>query len=52
MSWDAGASWTVVPPVEVIFRVTNIFDREYEETLGYPSLGRGAFAGVRIAARR
>jgi outer membrane cobalamin receptor len=51
-TWDAGASWTLLPPAAVVFRVTNIFDRAYEEALGYPALGRGAYLGLRIAPRR
>ena len=49
---DMGGSFRVVRGVEVFARVLNLFDREYEEVLGYPAPGRTAFAGVRIAARR
>jgi outer membrane cobalamin receptor len=52
VTWDAGASWTFLPAAAIVVRVTNIFDRAYEEALGYPALGRGAFAGLRIAPRR
>jgi outer membrane cobalamin receptor len=52
VTWDAGASWTILSPATVVFRVTNIFDRAYEEALGYPALGRGAYLGLRIAPRR
>ncbi len=51
-SWDAGVSWAALAPAEVLVRVTNIFDRRYEETLGYPSPGRGVYVGLRIAPRR
>jgi outer membrane cobalamin receptor len=47
-----GGSFRVVRGVEVYARVLNLFDRTYEEVLGYPAPGRTAFAGVRIAARR
>ena len=30
----------------------NLFDRRYEPGLGFPSPGRTAFAGVRVAAGR
>jgi outer membrane cobalamin receptor len=50
--WNVGASFRLVPHVEVYGRVTNIFDRAYEEVLGYPALGRGAYAGLRVAAGR
>jgi outer membrane cobalamin receptor len=49
---DLGGGYTLVRGVEVFARVLNLFDRDYEEALGYPSPGRTAFAGVRIAARR
>jgi outer membrane cobalamin receptor len=51
-TWDAGASWTLLPPAAVVFRVTNTFDRAYEEALGYPALGRAAYLGLRVAPRR
>ena len=50
--WTSGASWRIVPAVEVIGRVGNLFDRRYEETLGFPALGRNAMVGVRVAAGR
>jgi outer membrane cobalamin receptor len=49
---DLGGSYHVVRGVEVFARVMNLFDRAYEEALGYPLPGRTAFAGVRIAAGR
>ena len=49
---DMGGSFRVVRGVEVFARVLNLFDRQYEEVLGYPAPGRTAFAGVRIATRR
>ena len=50
--WNAGASFTLVPHLEIYGRVTNIFDRAYEEILGFPALGRGAYGGLRVAAGR
>ena len=50
--WTAGASWRLWTNIDLFGRVTNIFDREYEEALGFPALGRSAIAGLRIAARR
>jgi outer membrane cobalamin receptor len=49
---DFGGTWRLVRGVEVFARVVNFLDREYEEVLGYPSPGRTAFAGVRVASRR
>ena len=51
-AWNAGASWRLWSSIDLIGRVTNIFDRDYEEALGFPALGRSAIAGLRIAARR
>jgi outer membrane cobalamin receptor len=50
--WHGGASWRLPAGVEVFGRVTNILDRAYEEALGFPAPGRGAFAGIRVAAGR
>jgi len=48
---DAGASFRVTRALEVFGRITNLFDRRYEETLGYPALPRAAVMGVRVALR-
>jgi outer membrane cobalamin receptor len=50
--WNVGASFGLVPHVEIYGRVTNLFDRAYEEVFGFPALGRGAYAGLRVAAGR
>jgi outer membrane cobalamin receptor len=47
-----GASWRLVPAVEIVARVDNVFDRRYEETFGFPAPGRTLMAGVRVAAGR
>ncbi len=49
---DLGGQFRLVRGVEVFARVLNAFDRDYEEVLGFPSPGRTAFAGIRLAARR
>ncbi len=49
---NAGASVRVARGVELYGRVQNLADRQYEETLGYPALGRNLVGGVRIAAGR
>jgi outer membrane cobalamin receptor len=49
---DLGGTVRVVRGVEFFARVLNLLDRNYEEVLGFPSPGRTAFAGVRVAARR
>jgi outer membrane cobalamin receptor len=50
--WNAGAAWRLSKAIELVGRVENLFDRRYEETLGFPALGRGAMAGLRVAASR
>ncbi|HET7218335.1 MAG TPA: TonB-dependent receptor [Vicinamibacterales bacterium] len=51
-AWNAGASWRLWSSIDIFGRITNLFDREYEEALGFPALGRSAIGGLRIAARR
>jgi outer membrane cobalamin receptor len=46
---SAGASYRLTPQLSVYGRVTNLFDEDYEEAFGFPSPGRGGFAGVRVA---
>lgn len=50
--WNAGASWRVHRALELFGRLDNLFDRTYEQALGFPAPGRGAMAGVRVAAGR
>ena len=47
-----GASVHAIQHVEIFGRVSNLLDRQYEEALGYPALGRAATIGVRIATGR
>jgi outer membrane cobalamin receptor len=49
--WNAGASWRVARQLELFGRIENLFDRRYEEVYGFPALGRGAFAGLRVLSR-
>ena len=49
---DLGAGLRLAGPVEAFARVLNLFDRGYEEALGFPALGRSVIAGVRVAAGR
>jgi outer membrane cobalamin receptor len=48
---DIGASLAVWKPVSLTARVTNLFDRTYEEAFGFPSPGRSVIVGVRVASR-
>lgn len=47
-----GAAVHVVPRLEIYARVTNAFDRDYEDVLGFPAMGRSAVIGLRVAAGR
>ncbi|HUE89082.1 MAG TPA: TonB-dependent receptor [Vicinamibacterales bacterium] len=49
---DLGGSVRMVRNVAVFARVMNALDRDYEEVFGFPSPGRTAFVGVRVASRR
>jgi outer membrane cobalamin receptor len=50
--WNAGASWAFWSRLQLFGRVTNLFDRDYEEALGYPALGRSGMVGLRVATSR
>ena len=49
---DLGGTLRVVRHVELFARLLNVLDRDYEEVFGFPSPGRTAFVGVRVASRR
>ena len=49
---NIGASWRPLNAIEVFGRALNLFDREYEEVLGYPAPGRTAYVGARVAVGR
>ncbi len=51
-TWAAGGSVRVSRRLELFARLDNLFDRQYEEVFGFPALGRGAVAGLRVAAGR
>jgi len=51
-SWNAGGSWRIRRIGELYARVENLFDEVYEEALGFPTLGRRATVGLRVAAGR
>jgi vitamin B12 transporter len=50
--FNFGGSWRPVKAVEVFARALNLFDREYEDVLGYPAPGRTAYVGARFAVGR
>ena len=47
-----GAALTLASRVTVYGRVANAFGARYEDVFGYPALGRSAYVGLRVAARR
>ena len=50
--FNLGGSWRPVKAVEIFARALNLFDRDYEEVLGYPAPGRTAYVGARFAVGR
>lgn len=49
---NLGGSFRPVKTLEIFVRALNLFDREYEEALGYPAPGRTAYVGARFAVGR
>jgi vitamin B12 transporter len=45
--FDFSTSYTFYRGLSVYARATNLFDKQYQEVLGYPSLGRDARIGLR-----
>lgn len=46
------ASWQLTDNLELIGRISNLFDQDYEEVLGFARPGRGVFAGLRRRFQR
>jgi outer membrane cobalamin receptor len=46
---NAGAAVRLHRTIEIFGRAMNLFDRAYEEALGYPALPRGGMIGIRLA---
>ena len=44
---DLGGGWKLTDSLELVARVTNLADQDYENVLGYSTRGRGYFAGLR-----
>ncbi len=47
-----GAAFTLGPSLTLYGRVANVLGARYEDVFGYPALGRTAYVGFRVAARR
>jgi outer membrane cobalamin receptor len=45
-----GASLQLTRGLQAYGRLTNAFDRQYEDVLGFPAMGRSASIGLRVAA--
>lgn len=52
--WLAGGrvAYSVRPGIELFVRGSNLFDKQYEDSAGYRTEGRGLYAGIRLADRR
>ena len=48
---DIGGSLRVTTGLELIGRIQNLLDNDYEEAFGFPALGRSFTAGVRVSTR-
>ena len=47
-----GGSYRITRSIEAYARVTNLFNRAYEDALGYPAQARSASVGLRVALSR
>ena len=48
MRVDLAASYALSTHASVIGHVTNLFNKDYQDVLGYPALGRAAYIGMRF----
>ena len=48
MRADLAASYVLSTHASVIGHVTNLFNKDYQDALGYPALGRAAYIGMRF----
>jgi vitamin B12 transporter len=44
---DLAGSWQITQSLELVGRITNLTDEDYEEVLGYSRPGRGFYGGLR-----
>lgn len=49
---NIGGAVRITRHLELFGRVTNLFDRQYEEVFGFPAMGRMGLAGVRVTGSR
>ena len=48
MRVDVAASYVLSAHASVIGHVTNLFNKDYQDVLGFPALGRAAYIGMRF----
>jgi vitamin B12 transporter len=46
---DVAASYALDPDIEVFARIDNLFDKEYQEVLGFGTMGAAGYAGIKVA---
>ena len=46
--FDIAAGFRVTAKLSLIARIDNLFNKSYQDVLGYPALHRGAYAGIRF----
>jgi outer membrane receptor protein involved in Fe transport len=49
---NVGGAWKAARSIEIFARALNLFDRAYEEVLGYPAPRRTVYVGARFAVGR
>jgi vitamin B12 transporter len=45
---DLAVSYKVSESAELFSRIDNLFDKEYQDVLGFGVMGAAAYAGVRV----
>ena len=45
---DVAANWKITSRVQLFGRIDNLFDKEYEEILGYGTVGRAGYFGLKV----
>lgn len=46
---NVAANWEIRPNIQLFGRIDNLFDAEYEEILGYGTVGVTGYLGIRVA---
>ena len=47
---NVAANWKITPNIQVFGRIDNLLDAEYEEILGYGTVGIAGYVGVRVGS--